>query len=148
MSYLKPSSIATLVREDDMGVNAPIIHQSVIARLTSGLYPLYKSGRINFEPLPEMMLTEGYSSPVPDLLLYDHQTEQAKVIIEVCQTNGLKHDTNKVIRLIDEGEYGILEGLVFNYKTQQWLCYNKGDGGMASLSSFSKILQLDLNEFL
>lgn len=136
-----------------MGVNAPVIHQSVIARLTAGLYPLYRSGRIAFEPLPDTMLTEGYSSrydgpPVPDLLLYDHPSEQAKIIVEVCPTNGLKHDTNKIIRLIDEKEYGILEGFVFNYKTQQWLRYSKDNGGLTTESSFSEILNLDLNTFL
>lgn len=134
--------------EDDMGVNAPIIHQSVIARLTAGLYPLYQSGKIAFEPLPETMLTEGYSSPVPDILLYDHQAEQAKVIVEVCQNNGLKHDTSKVIKLIEDNEYGILEGFVFNYKTQQWLRYRLGDGGVATNSSFSEVLQVDLSTFV
>ncbi|GAB3772106.1 hypothetical protein GCM10028818_11880 [Spirosoma horti] len=148
MNYSRPISLKTLVMEDDIGVNAPIIHQSVIARLTAGLYPLYKSGKIPFEPLPETMLTEGYSSPVPDVLLYDYQTEQAKVIVEVCQNNGLKHDTNKVIKLIEDNEYGILEGFVFNYKTQQWLRYRLGDGGVATSSSFSEVLQVDLNTFL
>lgn len=148
MSYSHPIPLKTLVLEDDMGVNAPIIHQSVIARLTAGLYPLYQSGKISFEPLPETMLTEGYSSPVPDVLLYDHQTEQAKVIIEVCQNNGLKHDTSKVIRLIEDNEYGILEGFVFNYKTQQWLRYKFGDGGLATRSSYSDVLQVELSTFV
>lgn len=134
--------------EDDMGVNAPIIHQSVIARLTAGLYPFYRSGQIPFEPLPETMLTEGYASPVPDLILYDHQHEQTRVIVEVCQNNGLKHDTSKVIRLIEDNEYGILEGFVFNYKSQQWLRYRKGDGGQATESSFSEVLNLDLGSFV
>lgn len=134
--------------EDDMGVNAPIIHQSVIARLTAGLYPFYQSGQIPFEPLPETMLTEGYASPVPDLILYDHQNEQTQVIIEVCQNSGLKHDTSKIIRLIEDNEYGIIEGFVFNYKTQQWLRYRKGDGGMVTSSAFSDVLNLDLNVFL
>ena len=101
-----------------------------------------------FEPLPETMLTEGYSSPVPDMLLYDHQAEQAIVIIEVCQNSGLKHDTSKVIRLIEDNEYGIREGFIYNYKTQQWLRYRFGDGGLTTESSFSEILQLDLNAFL
>lgn len=68
--------------------------------------------------------------------------------MEVCQTNGLKHDTGKIIRLIDEEEYGILEGFVFNYKTQQWLRYRSGDGALLTESSFSDIVQLDLNEFI
>lgn len=148
MNYAHPIPIKTLVMEDDMGVNAPIIHQSVIARLTAGLYPLYQSGKISFEPLPETMLTEGYSSPVPDVLLYDHQTEEAKVIIEVCQNNGLKHDTSKIIKLIEDNTFGILEGFVFNYKTGQWLRYRLGDGSVATNSSFSEVLQVDLNTFV
>ncbi|MVM30791.1 hypothetical protein GO755_12185 [Spirosoma sp. HMF4905] len=148
MSYIGPIPLKNLVMEDEMGVNAPVIHQSVIARLTAGLYPLYRSGQISFEPLPETMLTEGYSSPVPDLLLYDHPSEQAKVIVEVCQNNGLKHDIAKVIRLIDENLYGILEGFVFNYKTQQWYRYRFDDGGLITELSYSETLQLDLNAFL
>lgn len=143
MNYPHPIPIKTLVTNDDMGANAFIIHQSVIARLTAGLYLLYQSGKIAFEPLPQTVLTEGYASPVPDLLLYDHQTEQVEVIIEVCQNSGLKHDISKVIRLIDDNEYGILEGFVFNYKTQQWLRYREGDGGVATESPFSKVLNLD-----
>lgn len=49
---------------------------------------------------------------------------------------------------MEEDDYGILEGFVFNYKTQQWLRYRKGDGGQAIESSFSEVLQLDLNAFL
>ncbi|PRY41077.1 hypothetical protein CLV58_106264 [Spirosoma oryzae] len=146
--YPPPRSLQYLVLEDEMGVNAPIIHQSVIARLTAGLYPLYQSGRIPFEPLPETMLTEGYASPVPDLILYDHQYEQTRVIVEICQKSGLKHDTGKVIKLIEDDTYGILEGFVYNYKTSQWLRYRKGDGGLTTESSFSDILQLELNSFL
>jgi hypothetical protein len=146
--YSHNTSLQHLVREDDMGVTAPIIHQSIIARLTAGLYPLYRSGKVPFEPLPETILTEGYASPVPDVILYDHAVEQTRIIIEVCQTNGQRNDLKKVVWLIEENEYGILEGFVFNYKTQAWLRYKKGDGGTATDSSFSDVLQLDLNSFL
>ncbi|GAB3316570.1 hypothetical protein GCM10027299_07000 [Larkinella ripae] len=137
-----------MAREDEMGVNAPFIHQRTIAQLTAGLYPLYKSGTIPFEPLPEMMLTEGYATPVPDLILYDYEAEQTRIIVEICQTNGQKHDLNKLIRLIDEGDFGILEGFVYNYKTNDWFRYRKDDGGLTEKTAFSDILQLDLNGFL
>ncbi len=146
--YPPPRSLQHLVLDDEMGVNAPIIHQSVIARLTAGLYPLYRAGRIPFEPLPETMLTEGYASPVADLILYDHPYEQTRVTVEIRQKSGLKHDTGKVIKLIEDDTYGILEGFVYNYRTSQWLRYRKGDGGLTTESSFSDILQLDLNSFL
>ena len=135
-----------MAQEDDMGVNAPIYHQRVIAQLTAGLYPLYKSGTIPYEPFPEMMVGEE-SSPTPDVVLYDNTTEQVRVI-EVCQNKGLKHDLNKVIRLIDEDEYGIQEGFVYNYKTHEWFRYQKGGGGLPVESAYSIVLSLDLGAFL
>lgn len=131
----------------DDGVNGPIIHQRIIARLTAGLYPLFRTGKILYEPLPETMLGE-YTSPTPDLILFDNQTDQTLVIIEICQTRGAKGDLQKVVNLIDGELYGILEGFVFNYKTQQWLRYRLGDGGVAANSSFSEVLQVDLSTFV
>ena len=149
MDYSKPIPQKFLVlEEDDMGVNAPRYHQSTIAKITAGLYPLYRSGTISLEPLPEMMLTEGYSSPTPDVILYDYVAEQTRVVIEVCQTNGQKNDLKKVVWLIEDNEYGILEGFVYNYKTNQWFRYRKGDGGQATESSFSEVLNLDLGVFI
>ncbi|MGA0560339.1 hypothetical protein ACO2Q8_26990 [Larkinella sp. VNQ87] len=140
--------LPSMAQEDEMGVYAPFIHQRIIAQLTAGLYPLYKSGQIPYEPLPEMMLSEGYATPVPDLMLFEYQTDQTKIIIEICHTRGQKHDLSKVVTLIDEDIYGILEGFVYNYKTGDWFRYRKGDGGLTEPSSFSEILQLDLNAFL
>lgn len=124
------------------------MHQSVIARLTAGLYPHYRSGQIAYEPLPETMLAEGYATPVPDVILYDHEAEQTRVIIEVCKNAGFKHDISKVIHLIEKESYGIEEGFIFNYKTNQWLRYRKGDGGLTTESSFSDVLNLDLGVFI
>lgn len=143
-----PLSASSKFLAHDDGVYGPLMHQRIIARLTAGLYPLYRSGQIVYEPLPETMLTEGYATPVPDVILYDHEAEQTRVIIEVCKNTGLKHDTTKVIHLIEEDDYGILEGFVYNYKTEKWLRYRKGDGGQATESSFSEVLQLNLNTFL
>lgn len=131
----------------DDGSNAPLLHQRTIARLTAKLYPHYEAGTIQYEPIPEMMVGE-YNSPTPDVILYDHATEQAHVIIEVTHTKGVKTDLRKVIRLMEDDDYGILEGFVYNYKTQQWLRYRKGDGGVATESAFSEVLQLDLKAFV
>jgi hypothetical protein len=60
----------------------------------------------------------------------------------------LKADLDKVIRLIDGELYDIREGFIYDYKTQQWLRYQLGDGGIATASSFSTVLQLDLNQYL
>ena len=131
----------------DDGTNAPVMHQHTIARLTAKLYPYYEAGTIEYEPLPEMMVGE-YNSPVPDIILYDYVTEQAQVIIEIAHDKGFKSDLKKVIALIDEESYGIREGFVYNYKTGQWLRYGKGDGGQATESSFSNVLNLTLSELL
>lgn len=131
----------------DDGTNAPRSHQRTIARLTAGLYPLYRLGQIAYEPLPETMVGE-YNSPTPDLILYDNATETTPVIIEICHYKGERNDLKKVIALIEEDYYGILEGFVYNYRTQKWFRYCKGDGGQATESSFSSVLNLDLNQFL
>ncbi|WP_421827407.1 hypothetical protein [Larkinella sp.] len=144
-----PRASKFFVNEGETGVNAPVIHQRIIAKLTMGLGNLYHGNHsISLEPLPEMMLDFTYSSPTPDVILFDNEADQTPIIIEICHTSGLKHDLAKTIRLIDENLYGILEGFVYNYKTGQWFRYRKGDGGLTENSSFSEILQLDLNSFL
>lgn len=94
------------------------------------------------------MLDDAKASLVPDLSLIDNSADETPVIIEVCKSKGQKDDLRKVIQLVDDGLYGIQEGFVYNYKTQQWLRYRKGDGGQATESSFSDVLNLDLNSFL
>ena len=149
-NYPDPGSPKYMVQDDSS--NAPILHQRITARLTARLYPRYESGIMPYEPLPETMVSEYNSRydgpPTPDVILYDTITEQCPVIIEICQTRDQKTDLKKVIRLIDEDDYGILEGFVFNYKTHRWLRYRKGDGGASTESSFSEVLQLDLNPLL
>jgi hypothetical protein len=54
----------------------------------------------------------------------------------------------RVTRLIEDTDYGILEGVVYNYRAKLWFHYRKGDGGIITESSFFDILQLDLNGFL
>lgn len=138
-----------LVMEDEMGVNAPITHQRVISKLHVELGVLYYHRKsIAYEPLPETMLGEGISSPTPDLILYDAETEQTRVIIEVCHTRAVKSDLDKVIRLVEGGLYGILEGFVYNYKTAEWYRYRLGNGGLVDSSAQSDILNLDLSKFL
>ncbi|SFD81724.1 hypothetical protein [Spirosoma endophyticum] len=144
-----PTAIEPSLIAEDLGIWAPIDHQRVISLLTIGLGVLYHREKAIFlEPLPETMLDEGKASQVPDVSLRDNPTAQTPIIIEVCHTNGLKGDLRKVIRLIDEDDYGIREGFVYDYRTSKWLRYRFGDGGLTTESSFSEILQLDLNQFL
>ncbi|MGD1890572.1 MAG: hypothetical protein ACFB15_08240 [Cyclobacteriaceae bacterium] len=93
------------------------------------------------------MIDEGQTSPVPDVLLYDNEHQQTPIIIEVCHTTGVKNDTKKIIQLIEEFEYGIEEGFLYDYAAKQWFRYQKG-GDVEKGISYSEILALDLNEFL
>jgi len=134
---------------DDVDVYGPKAHQRIISKLNSGLGPLYYSeGKLDLEPLPETMLNDGEASPVPDLILYDNEARTTPIIIEVCHTDGLRRDIRKVIQLIDADEYGILEGFVYDYLTYEWYRYRKGDGGLTESSSYSDILNMDINQFL
>ncbi|RRA99967.1 hypothetical protein [Larkinella rosea] len=139
----------SMVHKDEMGVNAPMDHQRIISKLNAGLGKLfYYDKTISLEPLPETMIDPDRTSPTPDLLLYDNQIDRVLIVIEICHTIGLKRDLQKIYSMIENDQYDILEGFVFNYKTAEWFRYRKGDGGLAESSSFSEILQLDLNSFL
>ncbi len=133
----------------DMGINAPKEHQRVISKLTTGLGALYyQQQKISLEPLPETMLDEGQTSPVPDVLLYDNQRHTTPIIIEVCHTSGVRNDIKKITRLINEFDYGIEEGFLYDYVARHWFRYRKGEADPEPDQSFSQILQLDLNHFL
>lgn len=144
-----PTTNPLSLASEDLGVWAPADHQRIIAKLTTHLGQLYYVEKaISLEPLPETMLDEGKASLVPDLSLCDNIADQTPIIIEVCHTKGQKDDIQKVVQLIDNNLYGIREGFIYNYKTSHWFRYCFGDGGLMTESSFSEILQLNLNTFL
>ena len=146
--YFPSTNPLSLVHEG-LGVWAPADHQRIISKLTVGLGILYyHEKKIRLEPLPETMLDDSKVSPVPDLSLINNDSDETPVIIEVCKTKGQKDDIQKVIQLVDNDLYGIREGFIYNYKTEQWYRYRFGDGGLTTESSFSEILNLDLNTFL
>ena len=133
----------------DVRINAPKEHQRIISKLTTGLGVLfYHEGSIDLEPLPETMIDEGQTSPVPDVSLYNNKTYQTPVIIEVCHPNGVKNDFKKVQRLIDEFDYGTVEGFVYDYINNSWQKYVKGSGTQTENLSFSKVLNVDLANLL
>jgi len=133
----------------DFGIHSPKAHQWIIAKLTTGLGVLfYHEGAITLEPLPETMIDEGQTSPVPDVSLYDNKTYQTPVIIEVCHPNGVKNDFKKVQRLIEDYDYGTIEGFVYDYINNTWLKYQKGMGRQFENTSFSTVLQLDLAKLI
>jgi hypothetical protein len=129
-----------LVLEDD-GTNSPLDHQRTISKLTTELGVLfYHTKTITLEPLPETPLGEGSGHAVPDVLLFDRETELTRIIIEICNNRTFTSDVRKVIRLIEDDQYGILEGFVYNYRTDEWRRYRLGDGGEATESSVSEVL--------
>ncbi len=145
--YEQPYNSPFMVHDD--GTNSPFGHQLVISKLTIELGVLYYHKQtIQLVPLPETPLDEGPGFPVPDLILFDPKTEQTLVIIEVCTNRGINHDLRKVIRLIEDDDYGILEGFVYNYKSHEWFRYRKGDVGAATVSSFSEVMGIDMGEML
>ena len=70
------------------------------------------------------------------------------VIIEVCHCSGLRNDIKKLIRLIDDYDYGIEEGFLYDYVAKQWRRYRKGEEEIEVGVSISKVLKLDLASFL
>ncbi|SFE99809.1 hypothetical protein [Spirosoma endophyticum] len=145
----KPAFDYSFVHEDDMSVYGPKDHQRIISKLNTRLGMLYYvEGTMQLEPFPETMIDETRASPVPDLLLYDNETGESPIIVEVCHQEGLKLDLKKVARLVDEENYGVLEGFVYNYKSREWHQYRKGTGWVMDTPSYSSVLNLDLNEFL
>lgn len=141
--YEQPYNTPYMVHDD--GTNSPLDHQRVISKLTVGLGILfYRENAIPFEPLPETPLGEGPGHQVPDVLLFDDAAQLTRVIIEIAQPRTAQHDIKKVIRLIEDDDYGILEGFVFNYKSREWFRYRKGDGGVATASSYSEVMGVDM----
>lgn len=133
-----------MVNEDD-GPNSPLDHQRTISRLHVELGVLYYHKKaILLEPLPETPLAEGPGYPVPDVILFDNEAQKTRIIIEICNARGFESDLRKVIRLIEDDDFGILEGFVYNYRTHEWLRYRKDDGRVAIESSFSEVLGADL----
>jgi hypothetical protein len=142
--YKVPIPRLPLVQEDD-GTNSPLGHQRVISKLTVGLGVLfYREGNMVLEPLPETPLGEGFDHQVPDVLLFDNEAQLTRIIIEVAQPRTANRDLKKIIHLIEDDDYGILEGFVYNYKTHEWFHYGKGDGGVATNSSVSTLMGVDM----
>ena len=132
-----------------IGINAPVEHQRVIAKLMTRLGTMYYDLKtISLEPLPETMLDETKISPVPDLMLCDHTNDTVPVIIEITSTRTVHADMKKLRALITEGDYGIIEGFVYDYKKNEWHKYKKGIGEVLQNPSFCDTLHLDLATLL
>ena len=126
-----------------MGINAPRIHQEIIAKLVYGVTSLYKSEKTYLFPYPETMIDESETSPVPDVMLVDRRNDLAQVIIEITHTQGLKKDIQKVRGLMEN--YNVPEGFIYDYKLKLW-----ENAALITTTpvSFCKALNYDLNNFL
>ena len=129
-----------------ISINSPRPHQEVITKLLVRLYLLFETGQITLQPYPETMIDSGQSSPVPDLILVNLESEQAQIIIEIANKTGFKADCRKIRTLIDAQDYDIQEGFVYNYQTQDWYKYSLAKG--EEKSSFSDIILQDFAIFL
>lgn len=108
----------------------------------------YHKHEISLEPLPETQIDEGQSSPVPDIMLYDNENFRTPIIIEICHPNGINNDLKKIIKLIDDNDFGIEEGFIYDYERNKWIKYQKNLGQILLNPSYSNVLDLDLNKFL
>ncbi len=130
-----------------VAVNAPKAHQRIIGKLMMRLGNLfYDEKRIPYEPFPETMIDEDQTSPTPDVLLFDNENNQNKIIIEVCGNTGFKRDFEKVKELVKI--YGVPEGFVYNYQAKTWHKYVLGKGEDSKIPSYSHLLKFDLKELL
>jgi hypothetical protein len=129
-----------------MGVNAPRIHQAIIAQLVTGVTNRYMQRQTNLFAYPEAMIDQSQTSPVPDVLLADPDTELTAVLIEVTHTQGVKKDSQKLIELMTT--YEVPEGFVYDYKLHLWRCFRLDGPIEGEASSFCQALGIDLNSFL
>lgn len=126
-----------------MGINAPRIHQEIIAKLVYGVTSFFKNGETSLFPYPETMIDESETSPVPDVMLVNRGNDLAEAIIEITHTQGFRKDVLKVKELMQE--YNVPEGFVYDYKLKIW---QRISAKPNASQSFCEALGYDLNNFL
>lgn len=138
-----------MTAEIEMGHLATIHHQRAIKKLVFGLEKLYQAGKINLEPLPETDIDPGNpESKCPDVILQDNKNSTVPIIIEIATNRGWKTDFSKMRRLMDETEYGIVEGFVLNFEKNEWHKYSREKGVVENDPFLSDVLGLNLKELL
>ncbi|MFN3561211.1 MAG: hypothetical protein ACK4XY_05215 [Chloroherpetonaceae bacterium] len=131
----------------DVGHNASLAHQRVIANLIFHLRLMLRNGQTTLDALPETDLDTGNPQSVcPDIVLLDNDAFTFPVIIEVTTNYGFRNDCEKVSRLVRETKFGIEEAFVYNFQANKWFRYSINSG--ASDSSFSQRLNIDLSTFI
>jgi hypothetical protein len=137
-----------LVNQTDilMGINAPKEHQYIIAKLITALTNLKEQGKINLIAYPETMINEAETSPVPDILLFNPETNKTELIIEITHTDGVKKDSRKVIALMND--YDVKEGFVYDYRAKKWYKFPSINSSEVEQSAFSDTINYSLNNFV
>ena len=129
-----------------MGVNAPRIHQAIIGRLIYWLTDLYLKNRTELIAYPEAMIDESETSPVPDVMLVNHDTDLTEVIIEVTHTQGVPRDIEKIKNLMNV--YRVGEGFVYDYKQKRWHKLRLSEPDRVEASAFCDAVGQDLSAFV
>lgn len=129
-----------------MGVNAPRIHQAIITKLIYGLTNLYLNGQTRLFPYPETMIDESQTSPAPDVMLVDVETDLTKTIIEITHTQGVKKDVQKMLGLMRD--YEVAEGFVYDYKLGIWYKFDLAQGAVSENPSYCQSVGADLKDLL
>jgi hypothetical protein len=129
-----------------MGVNAPRIHQAIIGRLIYWLTDLYLKNQTELMAYPETMIDESTTSPVPDVMLVNHDSDLTEVIIEVTHTQGVPKDIEKLRNLMQV--YRVGEGFVYDYKQKRWHKFRLGGSDSGEASAFCDAVGKDLSAFV
>jgi hypothetical protein len=129
-----------------MGVNAPRIHQAIIAKLIYGLTDLYVKTHTQLFPYPETMVDESQTSPAPDVMLVDTKSDLTLAIIEITHTQGVKKDAQKLQELMQV--YDIPEGFVYDYKLGIWYKFTLVHGEQKDSPSWCDAAGVDLAKLL
>ena len=128
-----------------MGVNAPRIHQAIIGRLIYWLTDLYIKNETELMAYPEAMIDESQTSPVPDVMLVNHDTDLTEVIIEITHTQGVPRDIEKLKNLMRV--YRVAEGFVYDYKQKRWYKFRLNGSEAGEETSYCDAVERDLAPF-
>lgn len=92
------------------------------------------------------MIDESQTSPVPDVLLLDEETDLVQVIIEITHTQGVKKDLRKLQELMHE--YSVPEGFVYDYRLEKWYRYQLATKELKTDEDYCQTININLAELL
>ena len=118
----------------------------MITDLIYALADLFHQKLIPIFPYPETMIDAGKTSPAPDIMLVDPQTELTHTIIEITHTQGEKIDLKKIQTLMRE--YDVPEGFVYDYKRKKWFRFSLDKNEVEEDNAFCTTIQRNLQEML